>query len=267
VIERAVPVFAATVYDNCADPVRLLLPAMVIQAGTPATLHEQPGTVVTDSVFVAPAAVTETVAGVTVYVQDTPCCVTVNVRPAIATVPVRCDVAGFAAIVTLTVPFPLPLAPAVTVIHPALLTAVHAQPEVEVTLTLVDSPAAGVVRLAGLIAYVQACTPLWVIVKVRPAMVRVPVLAVVAECAATEYPTEPEPVPDAPEVTVIQVVFAAAVHVQLVPAVTETLPVDAVAATVVAVVESDGAQGLEVVNGLDNVLGAVPPGPTADTRA
>lgn len=79
-----------------------------------------------------------------------PCCVTVNVRPAIVTVPVRCAVAGLAAMVMLTVPLPVPLAPAVTVIHPAPLAAVHAQ--VEVTLTVVDSPAATEVLLEGLIA-------------------------------------------------------------------------------------------------------------------
>jgi hypothetical protein len=52
--------------------------------------------------------------------------------------------------VMLTVPLPVPLAPAVTAIHPAPLAAVHAQ--VEVTLTLVDSPAATAVLLEGLIA-------------------------------------------------------------------------------------------------------------------
>jgi hypothetical protein len=65
VVERAVPVLAATVYASCADPVRLLPPAIVIQAGIPDALHEQTAAVVTDSVFAAPAAGTETVAGVT----------------------------------------------------------------------------------------------------------------------------------------------------------------------------------------------------------
>jgi hypothetical protein len=54
--------------------------------------------------------------------------------------------------VRLTVPFPVPLEPALTVIHAAPLVAVHAQPEPEVTLTLVDSPAAMEVLAAGLIA-------------------------------------------------------------------------------------------------------------------
>ena len=79
-------------------------------------------------------------------------CVTVKVWPAIVTVPVRCAVAEFAAMVMLTVPLPVPLAPPVTVIQAAPLAAVHAQVEGEVTLTLVDSPAAMEVLLAGLMA-------------------------------------------------------------------------------------------------------------------
>ena len=60
--------------------------------------------------------------------------VTVNVWPAIVTVPTRTVVVGFAATVMLTAPLPLPLAPPVTVIHGALLTAVHQQPLEAVTV-------------------------------------------------------------------------------------------------------------------------------------
>ena len=42
--------------------------------------------------------------------------------------------------------------------------------------------------------------------------------------AATLKPTVPFPVPDAPDVTVIQLAFDVAVHVQLDPVVTVTLP-------------------------------------------
>jgi hypothetical protein len=56
--------------------------------------------------------------------------VTVNVRPAIVTVPVRWVVPVFAAIEYATVPEPLPLAPEVTVIQEAELEAVHAHPDV-----------------------------------------------------------------------------------------------------------------------------------------
>ena len=54
--------------------------------------------------------------------------------------------------VMLTVLLPCRSRPPVTVIQAAPLAAVHGQVEVEVTLTLVDSPAAGEVLLAGLMA-------------------------------------------------------------------------------------------------------------------
>jgi hypothetical protein len=49
----------------------------------------------------------------------------------------------------LTVPEPFPDPPAVTVIHPALLTAVHAHPAATVTLLLLVPPAAAIDRLVG----------------------------------------------------------------------------------------------------------------------
>ena len=60
---------------------------------------------------------------------------TVKVIPATLSVPVRADVAVFAAAEKLTVPFPLPDVPAVTVSHDAPLVAVHAQPVTTLTLT------------------------------------------------------------------------------------------------------------------------------------
>ena len=56
-------------------------------------------------------------------------------------VPVRPVVKVLAALVNVTVPAPVPLAPAVTVIQGALLTAVHAQPLPAVTLVLPAPPA------------------------------------------------------------------------------------------------------------------------------
>ena len=53
-----------------------------------------------------------------------PACETVNARPAMVSVPVR-GAALFAAALNATVPLPVPLAPAVIVIHDALLVAVH----------------------------------------------------------------------------------------------------------------------------------------------
>ena len=73
--------------------------------GTPDAAHVQPDGVETEKLLVVPVEVAETVAGVTVNVQ-VPRCVTVNVRPPIATVPVRCAVALLTATPRLTLPFP-----------------------------------------------------------------------------------------------------------------------------------------------------------------
>ena len=69
-------------------------------------------------------------------------CVTVNVRPAIVRVPVRGEVLVLGATVKFAEPLPEPFAPAVTVIHAALLTAVHVHPVVVATLVDPLPPAA-----------------------------------------------------------------------------------------------------------------------------
>ena len=66
--------------------------------------------------------------------------------------------------------------------------------------------------------------PLWVIEKVLPAMVIVPVRDVMPELASTEYPTVPLPLPVDPEVTEIQTALLAAVQEHPEVAVTEILP-------------------------------------------
>ena len=76
-------------------------------------------------------------------------CVTVNVWPATAMVPVR-GPPVFAATVNATDPLPLPLAPDVTVIQPALLLAVQAQLVPADTAVLPDPPAAAIEALVGL---------------------------------------------------------------------------------------------------------------------
>jgi hypothetical protein len=105
---------------------------------------------------------------------DAPACVTVNVRPPIMSVLMRDDVLVLAPTVKATVPLPVPVAPAVIVIQPALLVAVHAHPVPAVILTLPVPPAADTDRLAGVIAYVQPAPPC-VRVNVRPPAVTVPV--------------------------------------------------------------------------------------------
>src|SRR5688572_14578366 len=78
-----------------------------------------------------------------------------------------------AATVKLTVPLPVPDAPAVIVSHSSLLTAPQVQVPPVVTVTLPVPPALGTAWLIG--AMVKAQGASWVTVKVRPATVIVPV--------------------------------------------------------------------------------------------
>lgn len=80
---------------------------------------------------------------------------TVNVCPPIVRVPVRA-IPVLADTFNLTVPFPLPLAPAVMLSHVALLVAVHAHPVDADTPTLIPvAPAAGTDWLVGLMVIVH----------------------------------------------------------------------------------------------------------------
>ena len=69
-----------------------------------------------------------------------PDCDTVNVWPAIVSVPVRADVDPLAAMLNVVVPLPLPLAPAVMVIQDALLVAFQVHPLPAVTVVLPVPP-------------------------------------------------------------------------------------------------------------------------------
>ena len=77
-------------------------------------------------------------------------CVTVTVWPAMVRVPERAAPV-LAAALNATEPFPLPLAPEVTVSHAALLLAVQAQPVPLDTVTVPVPPAAAIEALLGLI--------------------------------------------------------------------------------------------------------------------
>jgi hypothetical protein len=129
-----------------AAPVRMVIhPALVV------AVHAHP--VPTDTeigVPVPPAAPMETVVGVTEKEQVMPAWFTVTVWFATVSVPVRAAAVFTAALID-TVPFPLPLAPAVIDNHDTLLVAVHAQPAVAVTVTgLVAPPPATAERVVGL---------------------------------------------------------------------------------------------------------------------
>jgi hypothetical protein len=156
----------------------------------------------------------------------------VKVWPPIVSVPVRCVVVAFAAALKLTVPLPLPDAPAVTVNQLVLLlTAVHAQPVCAVTLVDPVPPPATTDWLTGATEYEHG-TPACVTVNVRPPTVSVPVRCAVLAFAAALKLTVPLPLPDAPAVTVNQLVLLlTAVHAQPVCAVTLVDPVPPPATT------------------------------------
>ena len=99
-----------------------------------AAVHAQPACAVTVLEPVPPPAATDWLVGEIEYEQETPACVTVNVWVPIVRVPVRWLVPALAEALKLTLPLPLPDAPAVTVSHPVLLlTPVHAHPVGAVT--------------------------------------------------------------------------------------------------------------------------------------
>ena len=101
-------------------------------------------------------------------------CVTVNVWPAIVTVPTLLPggVAGLIPTRYETVPLPVPGLPLTTVIQDTLLTAVQAQPVAVVTLTVPVPPRAPIVLEVGLIVNPQPDA--WLMVNVWPAIVSVP---------------------------------------------------------------------------------------------
>jgi len=95
----------------------------------------------------APAAGAAIVSGATTALHPLSC-ETVNVCPAAVIVPLRAAPEFWAA-ENCTVPGPLPLAPDVTLIHPAFATAVHAHERLVFTVNDAAPPAAGTVCDVG----------------------------------------------------------------------------------------------------------------------
>lgn len=155
--------------------------------------------------------------------------VTVNTLPAIVTVPVRDTVPVFAATRTDTLPLPLPEAPAVTVIHEALLSADHVHEVLAVTPTVNVPPPEPADWLAGEMLKVQPGAA-WVTVNVFPPAVILPV-RVPPLFATTLYATHPLPLPEPDRIFSHDGESLDAVQVHPAAAVIATLPVPPVAAT------------------------------------
>ncbi len=139
-------------------------------------------------------------------------------------VPVRGDVAVFAAIEKATVPLPLPLTLDVMVSQKSLLVAVQLQPAAVVTVLLPEAaPAPGVSDVGETVKVHGGGAPAWVTVTVWPAMVSVPVRGDVAVFASIEKATVALPLPVTPDVMVIQEALLVAVQLQPVAVVTVLL--------------------------------------------
>src|SRR4051812_16303626 len=135
------PALAATVKPTVPLPLPLPPEVTVIQ-GLPALLtavQVQPLVVVTVTGLPAPPfAPTDWLFGAMLYPHAG--CVIGMARPAIVIVPFRSVPVVFGAAVNGTVPLPLAPVPGGTVIHEALLTAVHEQAAVVVTVKAVPAP-------------------------------------------------------------------------------------------------------------------------------
>ena len=120
----------------------LASPTIEIHGTELTALHEQlPLLVLTLNIPGPPAGPVDLDPGARLKVQPLTC-LTVKAWPAIVTVPTRAA-AVLASTASLTVPFPDPLAPAVTWIQGAWDDVVHVQPAAAVTLTATLAPAAG----------------------------------------------------------------------------------------------------------------------------
>ena len=148
-VRVVVPVYAATVNVALPDPLPLEPAIMVIHGALLLAVHAQPAPALTVLLPVPPWLLNVWLVGDVEYEQAAPACVTLNVVPAIVSVPLRLVIAVFAATVKLVLPGPDPEAPLVTVIHDALLLAVHAQPAPAVTALELVPPAAVNDWLAG----------------------------------------------------------------------------------------------------------------------
>lgn len=117
--------------------------AIAIHGALLAAVHVQSAAVEMLTICEPPAAGAGSVSGATTALQPLSC-ETVNVCPATVIVPLRAA-PGFDAAENWTEPGPLPLAPAVTLIHPAFATAVHAHDRLVLTVNEAAAPAAGTV--------------------------------------------------------------------------------------------------------------------------
>jgi hypothetical protein len=169
-------------------------------------------------------------------------CTTLKFCPEIEMRPVRGFPRVLAATVNVTDCVPEPDA-VVTVIHVSEVVAVHWQLGVVVTVVDADPPPGLTLSVVGLSVYWQLVLAACVTVRVRPAIVRVPLRWDELVDAATENETFPFPLPVDPDVTVIHETLLWAPQLQPAAVVIAEDPVPPVPATesVVGVIEYEHA--------------------------
>jgi hypothetical protein len=146
----------------------------VTHAAEDELVQAQVEAVVTVIVPLPPPAATETRTGATENEHDALGSVMTKLCPAMVSVTVRATLVVFAAAVNPTVPKPVRFVPLEMVTHEAGLEALHAHPAPVVTVTKPVPPAAFNAWLRGEIEYEHAAAA-WLIVKVRPPTVTLPV--------------------------------------------------------------------------------------------
>ncbi len=220
---RAGPVFAATLKPTAPSPLPLLPEVMLIHEALLVVVHAQPLVVDTAMGPPVPAvAARDSLVRLIAYSHGAAAaaaCSTVNVSPAMVSVPVRAAPV-FAATLNPTDALPVPVAPDVIVIQGVVVCAVHEQVAPAETVMAPVPPAAAADCPRGAIAYVHGVAPACVTVNSRPAIVIVPERPPPL-FAATRNATEPLPLPEFPDVTVIQGAVVLAVHSH--PAALETV--------------------------------------------
>ena len=148
-MREVVPVLAAMLNVTVPGPVPLAPAVTVTHAASLLAVHAQPLGAVTVTEPDPPVAASAWLVAESVEVHVTPAWVIVTVWPAIVSVAVRAVALVLAAALNVTVPEPVPLAPAVTVAHAASLLAVHAQPLAAVTVTEPEPPVAATAWLVA----------------------------------------------------------------------------------------------------------------------
>lgn len=173
--------------------------------------------------------------------HGTPACVTVNVRPAIVSDPVRAAVAVFAPTAYAIAPLPDPLVAPLIVSQGFDEEAVHAQPDGVVIATLPCVAGDDTSAPVGEMADVHG-TPVWVTLNVCPPTVNDPLRLAALVLAATAYVTVPAPDPVPPEEMVSHGTELLAVHEHPGAELTPTVPLVASGATVALVGEIANVQ-------------------------